>query len=153
MPITYHTPSLRAEGRAADANLNALRRGTTSLPPTSAVCQATGDRLTQDVELDVPRTAAMQRHRGRRKIMPVLKSPPRLPRSATIQVRVEEEINLRLRKYAEFIGGSPAYVVSESLRLLFNKDHEFRDWMAQHGEKESPIQPETKATASPAKSS
>jgi hypothetical protein len=62
--------------------------------------------------------------------MPVLKSPPKQVRSATIQVRVEEAISLRLRKYAEFIDCSPAYVVSEALRLLFNKDSEFREWMA-----------------------
>src|SRR5260221_14051981 len=97
-----------------------------------SVCQATGERLTQDVEPDVPRTAAMQRHRGRRKIMPVLKSPPRSPRGATIQVRVEEEINPRLRKYAEFIGGLPAYFFFQSLRLLFHKEHQFRQLMAQH---------------------
>ena len=36
--------------------------------------------------------------------MPILKAPPKLIRNATIQVRVEEEIDLKLRKYAEYIG-------------------------------------------------
>jgi hypothetical protein len=62
--------------------------------------------------------------------MPVLKAPPKLIRNATIQVRVEEEIDLKLRKYAEFIGSTPAFVVAESLKLLFNKDAEFREWLA-----------------------
>jgi hypothetical protein len=62
--------------------------------------------------------------------MPVLKAPPRLIRNATIQVRVEEEIDSKLRKYAEFIGSTPAFVVAESLKLLFNRDAEFRVWLA-----------------------
>ena len=66
--------------------------------------------------------------------MPVLKAPPKLIRNATIQVRVEEEVDLKLRKYAEFIGSTPAFVVAESLKLLFNKDAEFRKWLAQHGD-------------------
>ena len=78
--------------------------------------------------------------------MPVLKSPPTLSRSATIQVCIEEEINFRLRKYAEFINGSPAYVVSESLRLLFSKDHEFREWLTHHGDEESRLQLQGKAS-------
>jgi predicted transcriptional regulator len=64
--------------------------------------------------------------------MPILKTPPKQLRSATIQVRVEEEITYKLRKYAEFIDCSPAYVVSEALKLLFNKDNDFREWLPQH---------------------
>ncbi len=64
--------------------------------------------------------------------MPVLKAPPKLIRNATIQVRVEEEIDSKLRKYAEFIGSTPAFVVAESLKLLFTKDAEFREWLVKH---------------------
>jgi hypothetical protein len=38
----------------------------------------------------------------------------------------------RLYKYAEFIDSSPAYVVTEALKLLFNKDGEFKSWLGQH---------------------
>ena len=72
--------------------------------------------------------------------MPILKTPPKQLRSATIQVRVEEEISFRLRKYAEFIDCSPAYVVSEALKLLFNKDNEFREWLSQHAQNPCPAQ-------------
>lgn len=72
--------------------------------------------------------------------MPVLKPPPKLIRNATIQVRVEEEIDTKLRKYAEFIDATPAFVVAESLRMLFNKDAEFREWLAQHGDKPTTAQ-------------
>jgi hypothetical protein len=66
--------------------------------------------------------------------MPILKAPPRVIRNATIQVRVEEDVDLKLRKYAEYIGSSPAFVVAESLKLLFHKDAEFREWLAHHGD-------------------
>ena len=58
--------------------------------------------------------------------LPFLKAQPKQPKSATIQIRVEEDIKLRLDKYAEFIDSSPAYVVTEALKLLFNKDTEFQ---------------------------
>ena len=80
--------------------------------------------------------------------MPVLKAPPKLIRNATIQVRVEEEIDIKLRKYAEFIDATPAFVVAESLRMLFNRDAEFREWLGRNGDKptrsraEIAVQPE-----------
>ena len=64
--------------------------------------------------------------------MPVLKAPPRTIRNSTIQIRVEEDVDLKLRKYAEFIGATPAFVVAESLKMLFSKDAEFREWLSQH---------------------
>jgi hypothetical protein len=67
--------------------------------------------------------------------MPVLKTPPKHIRNATIQVRVEDEIDFKLRKYAEFIDCSPAYVVSEALKMLFSKDGEFREWLTRNGTK------------------
>jgi hypothetical protein len=67
--------------------------------------------------------------------MPMLKPPPRMTPNATIQVRVEEEVDLKLRKYAEFIDATPAFVVAESLKMVFNKDAEFREWLTGHGEK------------------
>ncbi len=50
-----------------------------------------------------------------------------------IQVRVEDSIKLNLDKYAEFIGGNQAYVVSEALKLLFKKDEEFKHWLDRQG--------------------
>jgi hypothetical protein len=73
--------------------------------------------------------------------MSVLKAPPRLIRNATIQVRVEEDIDIKLKKYAEFIDATPAFVVAESLKMLFKKDAEFREWLVRHGDK--PADPDT----------
>jgi len=64
--------------------------------------------------------------------LPLLKAQAKQPKSATIQVRVEESVKLRLDKYAEFINSSPAYVVTGALKLLFNKDGEFKSWLGQH---------------------
>ncbi len=61
--------------------------------------------------------------------MPILKSPPKAAKHETLQLRVDEEIKTKLRKYAEFLDSSESYVVSEALKLLFRKDNEFRDWL------------------------
>jgi predicted transcriptional regulator len=63
--------------------------------------------------------------------LPLLKAQPKQPKSATIQIRVEEHVKLRLEKYAEFVDSSSAYVVTEALKLLFNKDGEFKSWLGQ----------------------
>ncbi len=82
--------------------------------------------------------------------MAVLKSPPKLIRNATIQVRVEEEVDIKLRKYAKFINATLAFVVAESLKMLFNKDAEFREWLAQHDDKPIATQTEKHASREPA---
>ena len=64
--------------------------------------------------------------------MSILKAPPKQPKNAMIQVRVAESIKLNLDRYAEFIGGKQAYIVSEALRLLFKKDEEFKRWVEMH---------------------
>jgi predicted transcriptional regulator len=61
--------------------------------------------------------------------MSVLKAPPIQPRNATLQIRVDEELKLKLDKYAEFLNSTTAYVVSEALKLVFNKDTEFKEWL------------------------
>jgi hypothetical protein len=59
----------------------------------------------------------------------ILKSPPRPPKNATLQIRVKEQIKVKLHKYAELIGSSESYVASEALKLLFKKDDEFKTWL------------------------
>jgi hypothetical protein len=59
----------------------------------------------------------------------ILKSLPRPPKNETLQTRVEEQIKAKLHGYAEFINSSESYAVSESLKLLFRKDGEFRIWL------------------------
>lgn len=64
--------------------------------------------------------------------MSLVKPPPTKPKTATLQVRIDEEIRHRLDLYAEFIQSVPSYVVAEALKLLFKRDLEFKRWTGQH---------------------
>ena len=61
--------------------------------------------------------------------MALLKTPSKKPKTTTLQVRLEEEVKLKLENYAEFIDATPSYVMSEALKLLFKKDDEFKGWL------------------------
>jgi len=63
--------------------------------------------------------------------MALLKAQLKPPKTATLQVRLEEEVRHNLDRYAQFIDASPSYVVSEALRLLFKKDNQFKRWLGQ----------------------
>jgi hypothetical protein len=68
----------------------------------------------------------------RRSQLSILKSPPKQPKTVTVQARVEESVKSQLELYAEFIDASPSYVITEALKLLFRKDDDFRRWAEQH---------------------
>src|SRR6266436_5098708 len=68
----------------------------------------------------------------RRSLLPILKAPPKQPKTVTVQARVEESVKTQLELYAEFIDASPSYVITEALKLLFRKDDDFRRWADQH---------------------
>ncbi|HTS59176.1 MAG TPA: hypothetical protein VMH03_16645 [Terriglobales bacterium] len=62
--------------------------------------------------------------------MALLKAPSKQPKTALLQVRLEEEVRINLDRYAEFLDANPSYVVSEVLKLLYRKDREFQSWRA-----------------------
>jgi hypothetical protein len=62
----------------------------------------------------------------------LLKAPSKQPKTATLQVRLGEEVRQNLDRYAEFLNANPSYVVSEALKLLFRKDDEFKRWLGQY---------------------
>jgi hypothetical protein len=68
----------------------------------------------------------------RRSPLSILKSPPKQPKTVTVQARVEESVKSQLELYAEFIDASPSYVITEALKLLFRKDDDFRRWVDEH---------------------
>ena len=74
--------------------------------------------------------------------MALLKAPSKQAKTTTLQVRLEEEGRQNLDRYAEFIGANPSYVVSETLKLLFRKDAEFKHWAGQHRSDPNPGQRE-----------
>lgn len=81
--------------------------------------------------------------------MAILKEQPRQPKNAQIQVRVEEEVKGDLDLYAEFIHSNQAWVVSEALRFLFKKDHDFQTWKTDHNGRgnDQPAQTEVQSKA------
>jgi hypothetical protein len=62
--------------------------------------------------------------------MPVLKAPPKQPKTTVVQLRLDDEARTKLAKYAEFLDCSPSYVVTEALKLVCNKDKEFQAWLS-----------------------
>ena len=60
-----------------------------------------------------------------RGLLSILKTPPKQPKTVTVQARVEESVKTQLELYAEFIDASPSYVITEVLKLLFRKDDDF----------------------------
>jgi hypothetical protein len=61
--------------------------------------------------------------------MPVLKAPPKQPKTTVVQLRLDDDVKLKLAKYAEFLDCSPSYVVTEALKLVYSKDKEFQSWL------------------------
>ncbi len=71
--------------------------------------------------------------------MAVLKAPPKQPKTTVVQLRLDDEAKTKLAKYAEFLDCSPSYVVTEALKLVYNKDKEFQSWLSgQHTNNREP---------------
>src|SRR5262249_53048845 len=47
----------------------------------------------------------------------------------TLSLRLERVVHERLKQYATFIQSPKDYVIGQALRRLFEKDHEFADWL------------------------
>ena len=62
----------------------------------------------------------------------LVKPQPKKAKTATLQVRIDEEVRQKLDLYAAFVESSPSYVVAEALKLLFKRDEEFKRWAGQH---------------------
>ena len=75
--------------------------------------------------------------------MPILKAPPKQPRTSVVQLRLDDEARERLTKYAEFLDCSPSHVVTEALKHVCQKDREFQCWLSgQHAKTSEPIKKE-----------
>ena len=71
--------------------------------------------------------------------MPILKAPPKQPKTTVVQLRLDEEARTTLTKYAEYLESSPSHVVTEALKLVYRKDKEFQSWLSgQHSNKLEP---------------
>src|SRR5258707_15431792 len=73
-------------------------------------------------------------------VMPILKAPPKQPKTTVVQLRLDDEARMKLTKYAEFLDCSPSHVVTEALKLVCNKDKEFQSWLSgQHPTNQEPV--------------
>ncbi len=80
--------------------------------------------------------------------MSILKAPPKQRKNATLQLRVDEELKIKLDRYAEFLDSTESYVVSEALKHVFSKDAEFKEWVErQNPEGRESKEPQYPATA------
>jgi predicted transcriptional regulator len=79
--------------------------------------------------------------------MPIIKAPPKQPKSVTIQARVEESVKTQLDQYANFIESTPSYVITEALKVLFKRDDEFKAWVEHHANGQSPEKVQREALA------
>jgi hypothetical protein len=50
----------------------------------------------------------------------------------TLSLRLERVVHERLKQYAAFIQSPKDYVIGQALRRLFEKDHEFTEWLKTH---------------------
>ena len=74
--------------------------------------------------------------------MPVLKAPPKQPKTTVVQLRLDEEARTTLAKYAEYLECSPSHVVAEALKLAHRKDKQFQSWLS--GQHTKTSEPSTK---------
>ena len=74
--------------------------------------------------------------------MPILKAPPKQPKTTVVQLRLDDDVKLKLAKYAEFLDCSPSYVVTEALKLVCGKDKEFQSWLTR--ERPNKLEPTSK---------
>src|SRR5215469_16064052 len=52
-------------------------------------------------------------------------APSKQPKTALLQVRLEQEVRINLDRYAEILDANPSYIVSEVLKLLYRRDKGF----------------------------
>ena len=67
-----------------------------------------------------------------------------------VSARLDEETHLTLQRYAAFLGDAThEYIVGESLKRLFRRDKEFREWLEKNYPASAP-KPEPTPTTKPA---
>ena len=64
--------------------------------------------------------------------MPLIPAQPTVEKE-TLSLRLDRAVHERLKHYAAFIQSPKDYVIGQALRRLFEKDHEFAEWLKAHG--------------------
>jgi predicted transcriptional regulator len=63
--------------------------------------------------------------------MPLIPAQP-IVEKETLSLRLDRVLHERLKQYAAFIQSPKDYVIGQALRRLFEKDHEFTEWLKTH---------------------
>jgi hypothetical protein len=69
--------------------------------------------------------------------MPLIPAQP-IVEKETLSLRLERVLHERLKQYAAFIQSPKDYVIGQALRRLFEKDHEFAEWLKTHDTASAP---------------
>jgi len=104
---------------------NALRRRG-SLPPKLS------NRFVGSVASDPARKAPTEFEFEREEIKAMALIPKVEPKQEkkVVSARLDEETHLTLQRYAAFLGDAThEYIIGESLKRLFRRDKEFREWL------------------------
>lgn len=65
--------------------------------------------------------------------MPLLKPPQPQLVTRRLYLRIDESLAQTAERYAEFIGTDKLdHVVSQALAFIFNRDRQFKQWLAEH---------------------
>jgi hypothetical protein len=93
------------------------------------------ERLSKDYPVNQAGTIFRNRDFRRRIVMPLLRRPdPKVP-TRKVYVRIDEPLAITLDRYAEFLGTTGIdHIVNQALELVFRKDSDFKEWLAQHPE-------------------
>lgn len=70
-----------------------------------------------------------------------------------VSARLDEETHLTLQRYAAFLGDAThEYIIGESLKRLFRRDKEFKEWLDKNYPASSPQREANSATKSATRS-
>ena len=66
---------------------------------------------------------------------PLIPPPPLPPKKRTVNARLREDIFEVLKRYVVYAnGGDFSHFINEGLKMVFDKDENFRPWVAAHPE-------------------
>ena len=75
--------------------------------------------------------------------MPLIQSPDPKPRRTKLTLRLDEPLARTVHRYAEFIRATNEYVIAQALNYFFERDQEFKQWLAAHPNSVARTRPRT----------
>jgi hypothetical protein len=79
--------------------------------------------------------------------MPLIESPNPKPRRVKLTLRLDEPLARTVHRYAEFIRATNEYVIAHALNYFFERDSDFKQWIASHPNGQSRNRPRAAKTS------